>query len=187
MRKKFKVAKQNTTIISYFKQTIMLVRLFTKECEIINIDNYRCLEATLLHSGYHKVPHRRMMWELQPDCRNDLVAQAIRSNDFDNLFKCLHFADNNHKDDDPYYKVRPIFKNLNRNSKWSVVQSEGKFFYDGSLLWSTWNQTIHIWQTYSLWFSKYGLNVQLMEEAYGFSHTVVAQIRARAECCPRSS
>ena len=46
------------------------------------------------------------------------------------FLKCLHFADNNNKDDDPYYKVRPIFKNLNRNSKWSFVQSEGKFSID---------------------------------------------------------
>ena len=75
-----------------------------------------------------------MMWELQPDFRNELVAQAIRRNDFDNLFKFLHFDDNNHKDDDPYYKVRPIFKNLNRNSKWSVVQSEGKFLIDGIMV-----------------------------------------------------
>ena len=32
----------------------------------------------LLHSGYHSVPRRMMIWELKPDCHNALIADNIR-------------------------------------------------------------------------------------------------------------
>ena len=41
-------------------------------------ENYRCMEAMLLHGGYAPVPRRRMLWEDKPDCCNLLVADAIR-------------------------------------------------------------------------------------------------------------
>lgn len=59
----------------------------------------------LLHSGYHNVPRRKMLWELKPDCRNELVAEAIRRDEVDAVLKCLHFRDNSKIDDDGYFKV----------------------------------------------------------------------------------
>ena len=44
----------------------------------LNLANYRCMEAMLLHGGYAPVPRRRMLWEDKMDCRNMLVADAIR-------------------------------------------------------------------------------------------------------------
>jgi len=46
--------------------------------EIMSRDTFRCVEALLLHSGYHSVPQRRMMWETKPDCHNSLIADSIR-------------------------------------------------------------------------------------------------------------
>lgn len=85
----------------------------------MNADNYRCMEAVLLHGGYAPLPRRRMLWENKTDCHNDFIANAIRRDDMDNCLKCLHFRDNQLIDDDGYYKVRPIFENLNTNClKW---------------------------------------------------------------------
>jgi hypothetical protein len=67
---------------------------------------FRCSEAVLLLSGYHSVPRRRMMWEQQPDCYNDLVASNIRRNQMDSVLSCLHFCDNADINDDSYYKVK---------------------------------------------------------------------------------
>jgi hypothetical protein len=59
----------------------------------------------LLHSGYHAVPRRRMLWEMKDDCRNALVADAIRRREVDAVLLCLHFRDNSNLDNDGYYKV----------------------------------------------------------------------------------
>lgn len=44
----------------------------------MSAENYRCMEAMLLHGGYAPVPRRRMLWEDMPDCRNRMVADSIR-------------------------------------------------------------------------------------------------------------
>lgn len=102
---------------------------FTKAKEDMNINTLRCTEAMLLHSGYHAVPRRRMLWEMKEDCHNTLVANNITRSKVDHVLKCLHFRDNAHIDDDAYYKVRPIFDNLNRNNTmW--FSDEEKFSVD---------------------------------------------------------
>jgi hypothetical protein len=67
------------------------------------------MEAVLLHSGYNSVPRRKMLWELKPDCRNELVAGAIRRDQMDAVLQCLHFRDNSKLDADGYFKVQPKF------------------------------------------------------------------------------
>jgi hypothetical protein len=59
----------------------------------------------LLHSGYHSVPRRKMLWEVKKDCRNELVADSIRRREVDAVLQCLHFRDNTKIDDDSYFKV----------------------------------------------------------------------------------
>jgi hypothetical protein len=46
-----------------------------------------------------------MLWELKPDCRNELVSDAIRRREMDAVLQCLHFRDNAQIDSDGYYKV----------------------------------------------------------------------------------
>ena len=38
----------------------------------------RCMEACMLHTGYHQVPARKMVWEQLGDCHNPFIANAIR-------------------------------------------------------------------------------------------------------------
>lgn len=73
----------------------------------------------LLHSGYHSLPRKKMLWEVKPDCHNPLIADAIRRDTAVSVIKSLHFRDNANMDGDGYYKVRPILDNLNKTcSKW---------------------------------------------------------------------
>jgi len=93
---------------------------FKKAGEMVNHDTYRCTEGLLLHSGYHGIPKRRMLWEAKVDCHNGMIAEAIRRDEADAVLKCLHFCDNLVMDGDSFYKVRPIFSNLNQSSCWYV-------------------------------------------------------------------
>jgi hypothetical protein len=56
-------------------------------------------------SGYNSIPRRKMLWERQPDCYNELVARSIRRTQVDSVLHCLHFRDNANMDGDSYYKV----------------------------------------------------------------------------------
>jgi hypothetical protein len=69
---------------SFVTQVVHQSRLYATQKDIrqaqicMNLANYRCMEAMLLHGGYAPVPRRRMLWEDKPDCRNMLVAESIR-------------------------------------------------------------------------------------------------------------
>ena len=39
---------------------------------------FRCMEACMLHTGYHSVPARKMLWEQMGDCNNPFISKAIR-------------------------------------------------------------------------------------------------------------
>lgn len=86
------------------------------------------MEAVLLHSGYHSVPRRKMLWELKPDCHNNLVADNMRRDQMDAMLHCLYFRDNTMIDDDGFFKVRPLFTNLNKAGQWFL--EEGEFSVD---------------------------------------------------------
>jgi hypothetical protein len=92
--------------VVYQSKLYAVQKNYTKAMDIITCDTYRCTEAMLLHSGYHSIPSRRMMWEEQPDCWNKMVAENIRRDEVDAVLKCLHFRDNTKIDDDGYFKVR---------------------------------------------------------------------------------
>ena len=84
--------------------------------------------------GYNKVPSRRFYWQAQDDCYNKLIAESIGRNNFEGILACLHFADNERNDGaDKYYKVRPLFNNLNKNcSKYNKNNQE--FSIDESMV-----------------------------------------------------
>lgn len=106
-----------------------------QEMSHLNSDTLRCVEATLLHSGYNQLPRRRMLWEVKPDCHNKLVSDSIRRTEVDAVLKCLHFRDNCKIDSDGYYKIRPIFDQLNSCAKWATHLSEcGNYSVDEIML-----------------------------------------------------
>lgn len=68
----------------------------------------------LIVSGYNTVPRRRMYWQNESDVRNDLIANSMRRDRFEEIFRFLHAADNNNiTPDDKYSKVRPFLDILN--------------------------------------------------------------------------
>ena len=64
---------------------------FMKKIDLLNLDSFRCLEGFLLHTGYHSVPRRRMVWERMLDCHNPLISDNIRRDTVDYWVQCLHF------------------------------------------------------------------------------------------------
>ncbi len=53
----------------------------------------------------------------------------------DAVLSCLHFRDNSKLDEDGYYKVRPIFHNLNRAcSKLVALSKDVRFSVDESMV-----------------------------------------------------
>lgn len=70
--------------------------------------------AILLISGYSTVPRRRMYWSLDPDVRNDAIADAMTRDRFDEIMRFTHVSDNNDLDPtDKFSKVRPLLTKLN--------------------------------------------------------------------------
>ena len=63
------------------------------------------MEACMLHTGYHKVPSRKMIWEALGDCRNPFIADSIRRDTLEAVMANVHFTENALADGDKYYKV----------------------------------------------------------------------------------
>ena len=83
----------------------------------VDRDELHVFLGVCLLSGYHELPDRRMYWSEDIDVHNELISQAISRNRFDDIMRNFHFADNMLIDDDPLYKVRPIFNILNNQLK----------------------------------------------------------------------
>ncbi len=104
-----------------YQSRLYAVQKDIAKSNLITLDNLRCTEAALLLSGYHSPPRRRMMWEVKGDCYNTLVASNVRRDTVDTILKSLHFRDNtliDKSEPDIYFKVRPIFNNLNKHGHW---------------------------------------------------------------------
>ena len=101
-----------------------------KKLSLLTPDTLRCLEGMFLHTGYHEVPSRRMVWEANLDCHNALVADNMRRDTADNWIQFLHVRDNTQLDGDKYYKVRPIFDILNRGKSMFEGLEKGSYSVD---------------------------------------------------------
>lgn len=82
--------------------------------DCMNRKNLRVFFGILILSGYNKLPNRRLYWSADEDVQNRLVMDSMRRDTFDQIMKCLHFADNMQITDDRFHKVRPIFHHLNK-------------------------------------------------------------------------
>ena len=89
---------------------------FGRKAAEMTKDNLLCVLAVMLLSGYNILPDKRMYWERQPDCYNELVADNIRRDTFTSVLQCLHFTNNTLTTEDRFYKVRPLFESLNKQS-----------------------------------------------------------------------
>jgi len=76
----------------------------------------------LLFSGYHRLPRERMYWENAEDCRVNIVSQALSRQEYMDIKRNLHLADNATVHAcDKFYKLRRYMELLNeRLSKFGV-------------------------------------------------------------------
>lgn len=72
--------------------------------------------GVLILSGYVPVPDRGDMWSNDNDLRNQLVAESIRRDRFDQFMANCHWADNNDVSTrDKLWKIRPLIDRVQTN------------------------------------------------------------------------
>ena len=103
-------------------QIIFQSKLYAEQRErsqpfTLSKEEFLTFVGILVLSGYAPVPYRRLFWSSAPDVHNDLIAQSMRRNKFEAILQNLHFADNTKIDSDRYYKIRPLFIELNKSFK----------------------------------------------------------------------
>ena len=91
----------------------------------VSVDELKVVVGILLISGYSTVPRRRLYWSSENDVRNDMIANAMSRNRFDEILSKLHFANNAElPESDRFGKVRPLISHLNEKymQHWQVSQ-----------------------------------------------------------------
>ncbi|XP_060788387.1 piggyBac transposable element-derived protein 3-like [Neoarius graeffei] len=90
----------------------------TKDKQLdMSMDELLAFYGILLASGYSTVPRKCMHWSRDSDVHNESISNAMRRNQFDEIMASLHFVDNTKITEDPFFKVRPIFTELNKSYK----------------------------------------------------------------------
>lgn len=91
----------------------------------VSVDELKVVVGILLISGYSTVPRRRLYWSSENDVRNDMIANAMSRNRFDEILSKLHCANNAElPQSDRFGKVRPLISHLNEKymQHWQVSQ-----------------------------------------------------------------
>ncbi|RXM31254.1 hypothetical protein EOD39_7187 [Acipenser ruthenus] len=83
----------------------------------LQMDELRTFYGILLTSGYITVPQRHMFWSLENYVHNVSISDVIRRNRFDEIMASVHLVHNTKATGEPFYKVRPIFKELSKSYK----------------------------------------------------------------------
>jgi len=80
----------------------------------ITVADIKCFIGILLLSAYVNVPRWYMLWEVDSETFNAMVSNAISRNQFENIKRYLHCADNALlKPGDKFSKMRPLMLMLN--------------------------------------------------------------------------
>ena len=87
------------------KQSIIYAEQKSLDHDNITPDNIRVFLCILSLSGYNRNPTRRLYWADSPDVHNELVSSVMRRSTFEQIMRCLRFADNMQINNDRFYKV----------------------------------------------------------------------------------
>lgn len=88
-------------------------------------NNIRISHAIMYMTGYISPSNRRMYWEEREDTRNTFVKNAMSRNTFGEVVRHTYFVDSVIPDpEDKFWKVRPLFDQLNSTAKLYVRQPE---------------------------------------------------------------
>ena len=63
-----------------------------------------------------------MYWSTDSDVLNEIISEVMQRNCFDEIMASVHVVDNTKIADDPFFKVRPIFSELNQSYKVMAFQ-----------------------------------------------------------------
>lgn len=83
----------------------------------LRMDELLTFYGILITSGHGSFPRRHMYWSLVSDVHNESSSDAMRRNRFDETMASLYVGDNTKITGDPFFKVRPIFSELNHSYK----------------------------------------------------------------------
>ncbi|XP_071391075.1 piggyBac transposable element-derived protein 3-like [Centroberyx affinis] len=151
----------------------------TKDKQLyLSMDELLTFYGILITSGYSSVPRRHMYWSLDSDVHNESISDTMRRNRFDEIMASVHVVDNTKITDDPFFKVRPIFSELNQSYKvmpfqeWLSVD-ESMIPYYGRHGCKQFIRGKPIRFGYKLWSLASSSGYMYHMEPYGGSHTLL--------------
>ncbi len=98
------------------KQTVNYAVQNGKHSFTLTSDEMKTFTGISLVSGYCCVPRHRLYWQRQPDMYNELIADSMHQDRFDEIMKYFHAADNTKlPKNEKYGKVSPFMEILNDN------------------------------------------------------------------------
>jgi len=88
-------------------------------------DNYRVQVAIMFLTGYLTPSNRKMYWENKEDTENLFVRNAMSKHTFNDIISNTYFVERVDPDpEDRFWKVRPLFNQLNKTAKKWVCQAK---------------------------------------------------------------
>jgi hypothetical protein len=88
-------------------------------------NNLRVSQAIMYLTGYLTPSNRKMFWEKREDTENMFVRNAMTRNTFNDIIANTYFVEEVDPDcNDRFWKVRPLFDQLNKTAKQWVRQPE---------------------------------------------------------------
>ncbi|XP_054625503.1 piggyBac transposable element-derived protein 3-like [Dunckerocampus dactyliophorus] len=136
----------------------------------MGMDELLTFYGILLASGYSTVPRRHTHWSGDTDVHNLCISNAMRRNRFDEIMASIHFVDNKKITEDPFFKVRPIFTELNKSYK--VIPFPECLSVDESMI-RYYGQGKPICFGYKLWSLASSSRYMHHMEPYGGRHTLL--------------
>ncbi|KAK8403132.1 hypothetical protein O3P69_000969 [Scylla paramamosain] len=91
----------------------------------VNRNMIRASRTIMYLSGYLTESQNHMYWQRREETNNTLVKKAMSRNEFDDVMRYTHFANlNKPNEDEPFWKVAMLFKNINDTATKYVEKTE---------------------------------------------------------------
>jgi hypothetical protein len=95
--------------------------------KVLTPDMIRTSQAIMFMTGYLTPSNRAMYWEVREDTGNSFVKKAMSRDMFKKITRFTYFVDSNNRspdEKDRFWKVRPLFDQLNATAKRYVKPTE---------------------------------------------------------------